>query len=108
MNMGKFIDSGDCVVITVHDDVRKIKRDFKCKRLMLLHRMKYFEQYLKEDHSGERLDISVHCDVKIFEWLIRYVDFQQNFDDYGTLVQLYKSNYQILQANGTADMDMRN
>lgn len=41
--MARFIDSGDCVVITVHDDVRKIKRDFRCKRVMLLDHMKYFE-----------------------------------------------------------------
>jgi len=42
---------------------------------MLLNHMKYFEQYLKEEVSGESLDISVHCDVKIFEWLIKYVDY---------------------------------
>jgi hypothetical protein len=71
----KFIDAGDCVTITVHDDVRKIKRDFKCKRTMILTYMNYFEQYLKDSRSGEQLDISVHCDVKIFEWLVRYVDF---------------------------------
>lgn len=86
MNMARFIDSGDCVVITVHDDVRKIKRDFKCKRVMLLNHMKYFEQYLREDNSGEKLDISVHCDVRIFEWLVKYVDYQQNFSDYGGLL----------------------
>jgi hypothetical protein len=39
----KFIDAGDCVVITVNDDLRKLKRDFKCKKLMLLNHMKYFE-----------------------------------------------------------------
>lgn len=52
-NLSRFIDSGDCVIITVHDDLRKIKRDFKCKRLMLLNHMKYFEQYLKGDFLGE-------------------------------------------------------
>lgn len=39
----KFIDAGDCVVIAVNDDLRKIKRDFKCKKLMLLNHMRYFE-----------------------------------------------------------------
>lgn len=86
MNLKLFIDSGDCVVITVHDDVRKVKREFKCKRAMILSHMKYFEQYLKEEISGEQLDISVHCDVKIFEWLVRYVDYYQNFGEYGSLV----------------------
>jgi hypothetical protein len=84
-NLSRFIDSGDCIVITVHDDIRKIKRDFKCKRAMLLNHMKYFEQNLKGE-LGEQLDISVHCDVKIFEWLVKYVDFAQNHGDYGTLV----------------------
>lgn len=49
--------------------------------------------------AGEQLDISVHCDVKIFEWLVKYVDYHQNFGDYGTLFQLYKINYQILLYN---------
>jgi hypothetical protein len=40
----------DFVVINVYDDVRKVKKDFKCKRLTLLHHMKYFEQYLKEEY----------------------------------------------------------
>ncbi len=98
----KFIDAGDCVVITVNDDLRKLKRDFKCKKLMLLNHMRYFEQYLRDDRNSDQLDISVHCDVKIFEWLIKYVDFYQNYDEYGTLTQLYKVNYQILNsaANG--------
>jgi len=55
--------------------------------------MRYFEQYLKDDKSGDQLDISVHCDVKIFEWLMKYVDYHQNVADYGTIVQLYKVNY---------------
>lgn len=35
--------------------------------------MKYFEQFLTEADSSEDLDISVHCDVKIFDWLMKYV-----------------------------------
>lgn len=56
---------------------------------MLLNTMKYFEQYLKDDKSGDTLDISVHCDVKIFEWLMKYVDYYQNLADYGAIVHLY-------------------
>jgi len=84
------------VVITVNDESRKLKRDFKCKRVMLLNHMRYFEQYLKEDKSGDQLDISVHCDVKIFEWLMKYVDYFQNVAVYGNIIQLYKVNYQIV------------
>ncbi len=74
-NQNQFLDQGDCVVINVNDEVRKIKKNFKCKWLLLLNHMHYFEQYLKDDASGDSLDISVHCDVKIFEWLIKYVDY---------------------------------
>lgn len=35
--------------------------------------MKYFEKYLNEATSLEDIDISVHCDIKIFEWLISYI-----------------------------------
>ena len=81
------------MIITVNDESRKLKRDFKCKRLVLLNHMRYFEQYLKDDKSGDQLDISVHCDVKIFEWLMKYVDYHQNVTDYCGIVQLYRVNY---------------
>jgi hypothetical protein len=36
--------------------------------------MKYFAEYLSTDaQRWEEVDISVHCDVQIFEWLMRYV-----------------------------------
>lgn len=35
--------------------------------------MKYFEQYLQDAQSIEDIDISVHCDIKIFEWLMKYL-----------------------------------
>ena len=66
---------------------------------MLLNHMRYFEQYLKEDKSGDQLDISVHCDVKIFEWLMKYVDYFQNVAVYGNIIQLYKVNYQIVSTD---------
>jgi hypothetical protein len=35
--------------------------------------MKYFEKYLTEATSVDDIDISVHCDIKIFEWLMKYL-----------------------------------
>ena len=35
--------------------------------------MKYFERFLAENDDSYDLDISVHCDVEIFEWLMNYV-----------------------------------
>ena len=36
--------------------------------------MCYFAEYLSTDSQRmEEVDISVHCDVQIFDWLIKYV-----------------------------------
>lgn len=37
--------------------------------------MKYFEKYLagQDTKDLDDIDISVHCDIKIFDWLMRYV-----------------------------------
>ncbi len=61
------------IVIHVFDENRKVNRDFKCNKTLLLSQMKYFEQYLVDAHSLDDIDISVHCDIKIFEWLMKYL-----------------------------------
>lgn len=90
-----FLDVGDCVVINVNDEVRKIKKEFKVKRVILFKHMKYFDQFLKGDSSGEQLDISVHCDVKIFEWLLKYVDYNENLQQFGPNLNMYKLHFII-------------
>lgn len=51
-----------------------VKRDFQCPRDLLVQEMKYFAEYLSTDaQRWEEVDISVHCDVQIFEWLMQYV-----------------------------------
>ena len=41
---------------------------------MLVREMKYFAEYLSADSQRwEDVDISVHCDVQIFDWLMKYV-----------------------------------
>jgi len=35
--------------------------------------MSYFQTYLSGDRRYEDIDISVHCDVHIFEWLMEYI-----------------------------------
>lgn len=35
--------------------------------------MKYFEKYLADSKNIEDIDISVHCDINIFDWLMRYI-----------------------------------
>lgn len=62
------------VVIHVCDENRDMTRDFCCKRDILVSYMKYFEHFLVETEAGyEDIDISVHCDIDIFEWLMAYI-----------------------------------
>lgn len=65
----------DIVVIHVCDENQQLSRDFCCKRDILIQHMKYFQKFLSEnDGNGyEDIDISVHCDVEIFEWLMTYI-----------------------------------
>jgi hypothetical protein len=61
------------VLIHVCDENKKLTQDFKCDRSLLLQNMKYFEKYLADQQSLEDIDISVHCDIQIFDWLMKYV-----------------------------------
>jgi len=36
--------------------------------------MKYFEKYLSNEKLLNEIDISVHCDIQIFEWLMNYIN----------------------------------
>ncbi|XP_049640693.1 SANT and BTB domain regulator of class switch recombination isoform X1 [Suncus etruscus] len=62
------------MVIHVCDEAKNLKEDFICPRDLLIAEMKYFAEYLSMDaQRWEEVDISVHCDVHIFNWLIKYV-----------------------------------
>jgi Domain of unknown function (DUF3342)/CHORD len=61
------------IIIHVCDEGKKINRDFKCPRNVLVAKMKYFESHLQNCQAVEDLEISVHCDVDIFEWLMQYM-----------------------------------
>uniref|UniRef100_A0A8C2U0P8 SANT and BTB domain regulator of CSR n=1 Tax=Coturnix japonica TaxID=93934 RepID=A0A8C2U0P8_COTJA len=65
---------GPNMVIHVCDEAKNLKEDFVCPRDLLISEMKYFAEYLSVDaQRWEEVDISVHCDVHIFDWLIKYV-----------------------------------
>ncbi|EEY66876.1 uncharacterized protein PITG_17453 [Phytophthora infestans T30-4] len=61
------------VTIHVFDECRKSSKEFTCQRGLLLAKMKYFQAYLNEANEHDEIDISVHCDVKIFELLVEYM-----------------------------------
>ncbi|XP_045523567.1 SANT and BTB domain regulator of class switch recombination [Pieris brassicae] len=60
------------VEIHVCDEVKGLKKDFRCPQKLLVTKMGYFADVT----AGQRLedmDISVHCDIQIFDWLMRWV-----------------------------------
>lgn len=60
------------VTIHVCDEVKSVSRDFSCPQKLLVAKMGYFADVT----AGQRLedmDISVHCDLQIFDWLMRWV-----------------------------------
>ena len=61
------------VTIHVYDETKKATHDFVCERNLLIAEMQYFEAYLADSPKCDKIEISVHCDVKIFHWLINYV-----------------------------------
>lgn len=85
------------IVIHVCDEAKRLKQDFMCPRDLLVKEMKYFSYNLNINvnnntnsnagahaHSSiptsalskknlDEIDISVHCDINIFDWLMRYV-----------------------------------
>lgn len=65
-------DKSHEVLIHVCDEVKGTSKDFSCSQKLLVTKMGYFADVT----AGQRLedmDISVHCDLQIFEWLMRWV-----------------------------------
>ncbi|CEG35424.1 Protein of unknown function DUF3342 [Plasmopara halstedii] len=70
---GVAVSSIPIVVIHVIDEYRQSSKIFKCQRELLLTEMKYFQAYLSGANEHDEIEISVHCDVKIFALLIKYM-----------------------------------
>lgn len=52
--------------------MKNIKKDFTCNQKLLIEQMGYFAE-VTQGQRLEDMDISVHCDVNIFDWLMRWV-----------------------------------
>ena len=48
-------------------------KDFHCQKSIMLTKMRYFDNYVQGAKSIHDLDISVHCDVFVFEWLMQFL-----------------------------------
>ncbi|XP_015597107.1 uncharacterized protein KIAA1841 homolog isoform X2 [Cephus cinctus] len=60
------------VEIHVCDEAKSIKKDFRCPQKLLVQKMCYFAD-VTAGQKLEEMDISVHCDIVIFDWLMRWV-----------------------------------
>ena len=69
----QLVSCGTTIIIHVCDENKKLNKDFKCDKQLLITNMKYFEKYLSDSKSADDIDISVHCDINIFDWLMRYI-----------------------------------
>lgn len=49
-----------------------MSRDFVCPQKLLISKMGYFAD-VTAGQKLEDMDISVHCDLQIFEWLMKWV-----------------------------------
>ncbi|XP_027760034.1 uncharacterized protein KIAA1841 homolog isoform X2 [Empidonax traillii] len=84
---------GPNMVIHVCDEAKNLREDFVCPRDLLVSEMKYFGEYLSVDaQRWEEVDISVHCDVHIFDWLIRYVKRNARDSELNEMPTLEPSN----------------
>ena len=68
----------DKIMIHVIDDNKNQKKDFTFSRSLLVKYMKYFDKCLKKISDNDEIDISIHCDANIFEWLLNYIFLQED------------------------------
>eukprot|EP00668_Euglena_longa_P038580 GGOE01049614.1.p1 GENE.GGOE01049614.1~~GGOE01049614.1.p1 ORF type:complete len:540 (+),score=142.95 GGOE01049614.1:133-1752(+) len=70
---GKKVDKSKEVTIHVYDEVNGLSQDFLCLREAVLRSMRYFRAHISENGSWDDFDITVHCDVHVFHWLVTYI-----------------------------------
>ncbi|KAH8379512.1 hypothetical protein KR009_005380 [Drosophila setifemur] len=68
------------VVIHVCDEVKNTSRDFTCPQHLLVTKMGYFAD-VTAGQRLEEMDISVHCDILIFDWLMKWIKHSAQSQD---------------------------
>lgn len=64
----------DVITVHVQDESKGAQCDFSCDRELLVQEMGYFKDYLIQNGKFiQEVEILVHCDIKVFDWLMRYV-----------------------------------
>ena len=80
MQMFERANFKDSIMIHVIDDTKNEKRDFTFSRSLLVKYMKYFDRCLKKISDNDEIDISIHCDAVIFEWLLNYIYAMEEYE----------------------------
>lgn len=97
------IHNADIIKICVIDSSHKTKKKFCCKRHVLVTSMRYFKDILEK---GTDAELSVHCDISIFEWLLDYIhkhDGNQAYFELDTALSiLISSDFLKMDSLGTA------
>ena len=75
------------IPIKVIDDAHKQEKDYEIEKDVIMKFLHYFEQPSLDGNRIEDIDVSIHCDIKVFEWLINYI--QQR----GTLTKAEKHRF---------------
>ncbi|CAI2375152.1 unnamed protein product [Moneuplotes crassus] len=102
----------DLITIHVIDPVTRVKKEFKCNKYILQDEMKCFTKYIKsleKDRNGKKkdleikgiddLEITVHCQIHIFKWLMDYLN-----DPKGTFKLNFKNIHSILMSSDYLEM----
>ena len=64
----------DHITIRVIDDAHALTKSFVCPASLLLSSMSYFRDNLSGYRDNwQEIDISVHCDLQVFSWLMEYI-----------------------------------
>lgn len=64
----------DHITIRVIDDAHGLTKNFICPASLLLTSMTYFRDNLSSyQDNWQEIDISVHCDLQVFSWLMQYI-----------------------------------
>ncbi|KAL0249216.1 hypothetical protein GEMRC1_004449 [Eukaryota sp. GEM-RC1] len=68
-----YFSGSDAIIIHVHDEARSLSQDVSCNRILLLAHMGYFTDYFADDVPSDDVEVSVHCEIPVFDWLMEYV-----------------------------------
>eukprot|EP00937_MAST-01D_sp_MAST-1D-sp2_P006661 g6661.t1 len=67
---------GDLITIHVCDEQKKLSRDFRCSKRLLLSEMAYFRgcpELNSKQYENDDISITVYCDLETFSWLHLYI-----------------------------------